>query len=291
MVECGNPIEDTSELLNDKGRQYYQMLIGILNWVVCIGRVDVALATTSLSRFTACPRKGHFDRVLRVFGYLKKHKNRRIVVDSRDPIKVGGKDALNLDFMEMFKEFYPDAAEEIDCQLPKSLIDELEITAFVDSDHAHDKLTRRSITGLLILVGRTPVYFMSKRQGAIATSTYGAEFCAMRTAVEEVQAVRYMLRCLGVRVKHASLICGDNKGVIQNCTMQDSLLKKKHVAIAYHKTRESAAAGIVHPIKISSQHNFADILTKAVTGKVFWTLYGQLTRSTSYAKDAVGEPL
>ena len=100
-----------------------------------------------------------------------------------------------------------------------------------------------------------------------------------------------MLRCLGVKVKHASLICGDNKGVILNSQFPDSLLKKKHVAIAYHKTRESAAAGIVHPIKISSQHNFADILTKAVTGKVFWTLYGQLTRSTSYAKDAVGETL
>jgi len=39
----------------------------------------------------------------------------------------------------------------------------------------------------------------------------------MRTAVEEVQAVRYMLRCLGVKVKHASLICGDNMGGIQNC--------------------------------------------------------------------------
>ena len=98
------------------------------------------------------------------------------------------------------------------------------------------------------------MYFMSKRQGAIATSTYGAEFCAMRTAVEEVQAVRYMLCCLGVKIKHATLICGDNKGVIQNCTIPDSLLKKKHVAIAYHKTREAAAAGICHPIKIKSEH-------------------------------------
>ena len=144
-----------------------------------------------------------------------------------------------------------------------------------------EKMTRRSITGLLILVGRTPVYFISKRQGAIATRTYGAEFYAMRTAVEEVQAVRYMLRCLGVKVKHSTLICGDNKGVILNCTMSDSLLKKKHVAIAYHKTREAAAAGIVHPIKIMSKHNFADILTKAVTGKTFWALYGALTSGSS----------
>ena len=281
MLDGDHPEEDTSELLDDDGHKKYMMLIGMLNWIVCIGRMDVAFAAASLSRYSACPRKGHMDRAMRVFGYLKKYRNRRIVVDSRDPIRVGGKDALNLDFTKTFSEQYPDAAEEVDCKVPKPLVDEMEITAFVDSDHAHDKVTRRSITGLLILVGRTPVYFMSKRQGAIATSTYGAEFCAMRTAVEEVQAVRYMLRCLGVKVKHASLICGDNKGVIQNSTLPESLLKKKHVAIAYHKTREASAAGIVHPIKIKSEHNFADILTKAVTGKTFWALYGKLTSAFS----------
>ena len=225
--------------------------------------------------------KGHWDRVLRVFGYLKKYSNRRIIVDSRDPIKEGGIDALNLDFTKLLCDQYPDAAEDIDSKVLLAKVDEMEITAFVDSDHAHDRVTRRSITGLLILVGRTPVYFMSKRQGAIATSTYKAEFCAMKTAVEEVQSVRYMLRCLGVKVKHASLVCGDNKGVILNSQFPESLLKKKHVAIAFHKTRESAAAGIVHPIKIMSKHNFADILTKAVTGKVFWSLYGELNRGTS----------
>jgi len=79
-------------------------------------------------------------------------------------------------------------------------------------------------------------------------------------------------------INHASLICGDNKRVILNCTVPDSHLKKEHVAIAYHKAREAAAAGIIHPVKINSQDNFADILTKAVTGKVFWSIYGKLTR-------------
>jgi hypothetical protein len=78
----------------------------------------------------------------------------------------------------------------------------------VDSDHAHDQATRKSITGIVIFVGRTPVFFFSKRQGAISTSTYGAELCAMKTAVEELIAVRYMLGCLGVEVLHASLIFG-----------------------------------------------------------------------------------
>ena len=71
MTGGDHPEEDVLELLDDKGHQRYQMLIRMLNWIVCIGRMDVAYATSSLSRFTACPRKGHMDRVLQVFGYLK----------------------------------------------------------------------------------------------------------------------------------------------------------------------------------------------------------------------------
>ena len=130
------------------------------------------------------------------------------------------------------------------------------------------------MTGLLIFVGRTPVYFFSKRQGAIETSTYGAEFVAMKTAVEEAMAIRYMLRCLGVKVESPTHIYGDNQGVIQNSTIPDSLLKKKNIALAFHKTREATAAGIVHPIKIKGDYNYADFLTKTLPQKRFNTLIG-----------------
>ena len=158
--------------------------------------------------------------------------------------------------------------------LPKALIEEMEITVFVDLDHAHDKVSRRSSTGILIVVGITPVVYFSKRQGAIETSTYGAEFCAMKNAVEELIALQYMMRCLGVKVTLASMVCGDNMGVVQNATISESLLKKKHVAISYHKTREAAAAGIAHPIKTGGVDNFADVLTKPQTLKCFSTLVG-----------------
>ena len=281
LKKYSNPMEtgdhpelDDSELLDDEGHRKYQMLMGILVWLVNIGRIDVSFATSSLSRFTAAPRKGHMTRALRVFGYLKKRPNRRIVVDSRDPILRGGEDSLSVDFTKELGKQYPDAKEDIDVNLPKSLIGEIAITLFVDSDHAHDKVTRRSVSGILVFAGRTPIVPISKRQGAIETSTYGAEFCAMKMAVEELIAVRYMLRCLGVKVEHASLICGDNKGVLQNATISESLLKKKRVAISYHKTREAAAAGICHPIKTKGTDNFADVLTKAQTLKAFCVLVG-----------------
>jgi hypothetical protein len=241
METADHPELDESEIMSEEGHRKYQiMLMGILVWVVTtIRQINVAHSTLSLSRFTTCPRQGHQDRALRVFGYLKKRPNRRVVVDSRDPIYRGGKDAMNLDFTQDLQNNYQDAFKEIDVNLPKAIVDEMEITVFVDSDHAHDKVLRRSITGILIFVVRNPVIYSSKRQGAIETSTYGAEFCAMKNAIEELIALRYVLRCLGVKVTHASLVCGNNMGVVQNATISDSLLKKKHVAISYyHKTRQ-----------------------------------------------------
>ena len=79
-------------------------------------------------------------------------------------------------------------------------------------------MTRRSITGILGYVGHTPVLWISRRQGAIATSTYSAEFMALRTATEEAISLRYMLRYLGVPIPNDSSsptgIFGDNFSVI-----------------------------------------------------------------------------
>ena len=274
MISGDHPELDDTAILSGESHQKYQMLIGILNWIVALGRLDIAFATSSLSRFVACPRQGHMDRALYVFGYLKKRPNRRYVIDSRDPkiLANGAEGLIDEDLTKSLKSQYPDSEELLDPSCPEPLFEELKITAFVDSDHAHDKLTRRSITGLIIFVGRTPVFYMAKRQGAIETSTYGAEFMAMKTAVEEVTAVRYMLRCLGVHVTKPSHILGDNRSVIIQSTVHSSLLKKKHVAIAYHLTREATANGTVHPLKTKSDWNFADLLTKALARKPFASL-------------------
>ena len=253
-----------SAFLQDEDHKKYQMLIGMLVWIVSLGRFDCAYATVSMSRFLAVPRKGHLERVLRIFRYLKKRMNRRIIVDSRDIIVEEGAEQLLKDFRALFEEFYPDAYEEIDPNLPEPLMSEMTITVFHDSDHAHDVVTRRSITGIIIILGRTPVIWISKRQGAIETSTFGAEFSAAKSAVEELLTLRYMLRCLGVKVTMPSFLVGDNKGMITNVSVPESPLKKKHNAIAYHKVRECMAAGIAHALLTTSNNNWSDMMTKAL---------------------------
>ena len=55
---------------------------------------------------------------------------------------------------------------------------------YFDSDHAHDQVTRRSVSGVLCFVGLTPINWNGKRQGTIKISSYSVEFCAGRVAKE-----------------------------------------------------------------------------------------------------------
>ena len=145
---------------------------------------------------------------------------------------------------KVWLEKYPDATEEIDEGLPEPRGKPISTTVYFDSDHAHDQVTRRSVSGVIYFVGSTPISWTNKRQGTIESSSYSAEFCAGRLASEEAITIRYMLRSLGVPVTGATALCGDNLGMIISSTNPDSELKKKHVAISFHKLRECAAAGV-----------------------------------------------
>ena len=65
-----HPELDTSELCYDNQTKQFQTLIGQLQWLISLGRFDIAVHVMSLSRFRAQPRKGHLDRAKRIVGYL-----------------------------------------------------------------------------------------------------------------------------------------------------------------------------------------------------------------------------
>jgi hypothetical protein len=275
--DCHPETDDSPLLLLDEHRKY-QMLLGQLQWLLTIGRPDLCQAVSSLNRFGSCPREYHLDLAVRAFGYVKTTINKCIAIDSR-PLQYSRSfpnyEKLRPDFLED----YPDAKEEMDPNFPKAFGPILETTILVDSDHAHDLKTRRSITGLLAFVGSTPVHWMSKRQGSIASSTYAAEFSALRTATEEAMNIRYMLRCLGVNIgTKPTDVFGDNLSVIQNSQNPEADLSKKHVAISFHVVREAIAAGIICPYWLKGKYNLSDIMTKQIpkpefvkhTDFIFW---------------------
>jgi hypothetical protein len=143
------------------------------------------------------------------------------------------------------------------------------VNIYFDSDHAHDKITGRSISGVIVYVGSTPIIWRSKRQGSVQTSTYGAELNSMRLAVEEAITIIYMLRSLGIKVLEPSNTIGDNEATIICATNPETALKKKNVALSFNFVREQAAIKSINPCKVGSKNNVADLLTKPLERGAF----------------------
>jgi hypothetical protein len=267
MATKEHPELDSSRLLTIEELKQYQHIIGVCQWLVVAGRFDINYAVSSLSRFAAAPREGHLILARKIFGYLRKYPNRGYVINP-DPPKIDLKYetvTLQQDFGGQYHYF----KEELDPRFPKPLLQELSINMFCDSDHAHDKTTGRSITGIICFVGSTPVFWESKRQNCVQTSTFGAEFTALKRAMEKVIMLRYHLRSMGVKVAEATSIWVDNMSVILNATNPGSTLNKKHVALAYHFVREHVANKIARIRKIDSADNYADPFTKALNSNDF----------------------
>ena len=117
----------------------------------------------------------------------------------------------------------------------------------------------------MLFVNKAPIHWYSKKQSTVEASTFGAEFCAMKTAVEMVEALRYKLRMFGVPIDGPCSVFCDNEAVYKNTVLPESTLKKKHHSIAYHRCREAVAAGIIRVAKQGTTKNLADLFTKVLT--------------------------
>ena len=269
-----HPELDESPLLDETGIRHYQHIIGICQWAVTSGRFDINYAVSSLSRFSAAPREGHLKMARKVLGYLKKYPKKGYVINPATPIIQPNFE--DVEFKYDFGNQYCYFQEDIDPQFPKPLVKEFDVNIFCDADHGHDKTTGRSITGLLLMVGSTPISWSSKRQSSVHTSTYGAEFTALKKAVEEAVNIRYYLRSMGVQVTKPSRILVDNMAVILNSTNPGSTLNKKMVALTYHFVREHAANNVVDIKKIDSKDNYADPFTKSLGSNEYHGFYYEL---------------
>ena len=162
-------------------------------------------------------------------------------------------------------EFYRDATELQPPNAPEPRGNPVNMYCFCDADHAGDRITWRSHTGILLFLNRAPILWFSKKQNTVETSTFGAEFVALRIAVELIEAQRYKLRMMGVPIDGPCTVFCDNEAAVKNSTTPESTLKKKHNAIAYHRVREAVASGVIRIGYIHTTRNLADMFTKPLT--------------------------
>ena len=274
MDDKDHPEMDTSPKLNYEGHQHYHQLIGTAQCLVTAGQFDIQYTISSLSRFVAPAMEVHLKMAQRMFGYLKKFPRRGYVIIPI-PLRID-KYLVHVSIDSDFGNQYSYFREMIDPMFPEPKISGIELNLFCYSDHAHDKCTRRSITGIIGFLASTLIIWLSKRQASVQTSTYGEEIVALKRGVEVVEELRYHLHSMGVQVDIPTNIFEDNASVCISSSDPGSSLNKKNVELSYHYIRENVANKVVKVLKIYSLDNYADPFTKALParhhGDIFYNL-------------------
>jgi hypothetical protein len=73
------PEIDVSPELSDTDSSYYHSLVGVLQWIVELGCVDIDVEVSMMSSHLALPRAGHLKEIYHSFAYLKAHLNTEMV--------------------------------------------------------------------------------------------------------------------------------------------------------------------------------------------------------------------
>ena len=125
-----------------------------------------------LSSHLALPREGHLQELLHIFAYLNKHMNSEIVFDPSDP----DIDTDSFQRQDWSYSIYSSPGEELKEALPpntpQTLGNGFKLRCFVDAYHAGESLTSRSRTGFIVMLNNFPIYWHSKKQTTVETSTF-----------------------------------------------------------------------------------------------------------------------
>jgi hypothetical protein len=281
-----HPELDDPEFLEPDDVTKYQSIVGSLQWAISLGRLDVATAVMPLSGFRAIPRQGHLDRAPRVWGYLSRMKHAVIRFRTAEP------DYSDLPDQKYnwSHSVYGDVREQLPVDAPIPLGKYVTLTHFVDANLLHCMLTGRSVTGILHISNQTPLDWFSKKQATVETATYGSEFVAARTCVEQTTDLRTTFRYLGILVRGKCYMFGDNESVVGSSTKVHAKLHKRHNALSFHRVREAIASGMIAFYHVTGMRNPADILSKHWAYADVWkTLQPSVFWKGDTASSAVGD--
>jgi hypothetical protein len=257
------PELDTSTELEAKDAGHYQSLIGILRWIVELGRIDICLEVSMMASCVALPRDGQLEMLYRIFAHLKKYHNTEMVFDPSVP-DINKNDFEKRDWSCSEFSSIIKSKREVHPRAPVPRGMGFTIIGKVDADHAADTITRRSRTGFIVYLNSAPIYWFSKKQTSVETSSFGSEFIAMKQLCEYLYGLRYKLQMMGIPCEGPAYIYGDNQSVLANTTVPESTLKKKSSSLAYHLIREGVALDEWRTTYVNTNDNEADLLTKVL---------------------------
>ena len=202
----------------------YQAVVGQLIYLAVCTRPDIYFAVVKLSQFNNCYRQVHWNQLMHLVRYVKATKNEGLIIRPGD----------------------------------------FRIRTFTDSDWGGNLDDRRSTSGVVVMLGESPILWKSKVQKSVAHSTMEAEFQALAKGVSFTIWISEMLKELGYDHPFTDLFC-DNQGCIAALKGDNYKGRSKHNQIHFHIVQEKVKEKKMVINYVHSQDNIADLLTKVLT--------------------------
>jgi hypothetical protein len=164
----------------------------------------------------------------------------------------------------------------------------ISLVCFVDASYAcHDDA--KSQTGYSFCLGPTdPVFYArSAKQKITALSSTEAEYIALCEATREVVHLRQLLTDIGFPQEHPTPVFKDNSACIQFTQGFRNHRNTKHISVRYHFSKDKVEDGTISMVKISTEDQRADYLTKAVNAELLERSRA-LDLNTNPAREGVG---
>ncbi|GJT65313.1 hypothetical protein Tco_1016793 [Tanacetum coccineum] len=168
-----------------------------------------------------------------------------------------------------------------------------DLEAYTDSDYAGANLDRKSTTGGCQFLRSGLISWQCKKQTIVANSTTEVEYVAASNCCGQVLWIQNQLLDYGYNFMNTKIFI-DTESTI--CIVKNPVFhsKIKHIEIRHHFIRDSYKKRLIQVIKINTDHNVADLLTKAVDVrevtyvKMQWIIHkGWLEWSAKAAKDEI----
>ncbi|GJX06776.1 putative ribonuclease H-like domain-containing protein [Tanacetum coccineum] len=141
---------------------------------------------------------------------------------------------------------------------PKDSLFDLE--AYTNSEYGAS-LDRKSTIGGYQFLRRRLISWQCKKQTVIANSTTKTEYVAVSSCCGQVLWIQNQLLDYGYNFMNTNIFI-DNESII--CIVKNPVFhsKTKHIEIRHHFIRDSYEKRLIQVIKIHTDHNIADLLTK-----------------------------
>ncbi|GKB86649.1 putative ribonuclease H-like domain-containing protein, partial [Tanacetum coccineum] len=186
-------------------------------------RPDIMFFVCACARFQVTPKVSHLHAIKRIFRYLK------------------GQPKLGL----WYTKDSP-----------------FDLEAYIDSDYAGASLDRKSTIGGCQFIRRRLISWQCKKQTIVANSTTKEEYVAASSCCGQVLWIQNQMLDYGYNFMNNKIFI-DNESTI--CIVKNPVFhsKTKHIEIMHHFIRDSYEKRLIQVIKIHTDHNVADLLTKA----------------------------